>query len=834
MAIFKKKTVEKKVDENISEEYTKVKVFKTGFIKFLQHVCITTFAVCLFVVVTGSCITVPTFDGSVNTIMMSKTDEDRKYEDSVLFNTILGNELPNVIRLITISTQVETNGRYDSSKVIDLNDYVYRYNDGYCLYPELDAQYYLGDLLKWSKYGFDTVDCPYSKLSAAGRALAANESDGNPLIMLGGDEEDEEIYPMLTNRYKTVDGKTLEDIATNWAEYNELCNMLVKASSDLFANYSEYLKLSDYYDGNRSNIKYCVINGKGAKAPVYTNVDLKSSSVNAVTQAFHDYGRYIVYDSEKMIYDTNTAISEGLFNQFVIPYKYAFDEDGMILLAVDTSLPCADALAAGKEGYKNIFPYFSLLMCIIIISVICYLLLLLLGTIKEGRIRNTDGTIRIRQNSFDNSAIEIWLILTAIVIASAITVLMLALETEVFYFVKPEESYTRVAVGSIVFVFDIIALGLYYSLVRRIKGRNIWKPSMLHGICEWISRTSYAIYDNSSTIVRSVLPFTILIISNAVLVLAAFISHSLIPVFFLLILAIDISAGIVIYKQGVSRKKLIDGLNRIISGDLNYKAEDKNLHGDNLELATCVNSIGNSVRTAVEQSMKDEKMKTELVANVSHDIRTPLTSIINYVDLLKRENIQNENAQNYISVLDEKSQRLKQLTDDLIEASKVSSGNIELDMQKMTLGELVNQALGEFEDKFGEKNLSCVCRADNLTNGNIMADGKCLWRVMENLFVNIYKYAMPGTRVFLDMFNVYDGDCEKVVLQIKNMSATPLPANTSELTERFSRGDQSRSTEGSGLGLSIAKSLTEAMGGGFDLASEADLFKVELSFSSVK
>ncbi|MBR4768847.1 MAG: HAMP domain-containing histidine kinase, partial [Lachnospiraceae bacterium] len=264
-------------------------------------------------------------------------------------------------------------------------------------------------------------------------------------------------------------------------------------------------------------------------------------------------------------------------------------------------------------------------------------------------------------------------------------------------------------------------------------------------------------------------------------------------------------------------------LQRISQGDTKAKVLNTSLHGDNEKMAQAVNEIGQSVQNAVSTSMKDEKMKADLITNVSHDLKTPLTSIISYVDLLKNEDIKNENAQNYIAILDEKSQRLKQLTDDLVEVSKISSGNIVLQNEPLNVKELLNQAVGEFYEKFEEKKLDVI---NALPDEPVMikADSRSIYRVIENLFMNIYKYALEGTRVYLEVTK----DTERSFISVKNISANPLGITAEELTERFIRGDESRSSEGAGLGLSIAKSLTEAMNGSFRIVIDGDLFKVEL------
>ena len=222
-------------------------------------------------------------------------------------------------------------------------------------------------------------------------------------------------------------------------------------------------------------------------------------------------------------------------------------------------------------------------------------------------------------------------------------------------------------------------------------------------------------------------------------------------------------------------------------------------------------------------------MKTDLITNVSHDIKTPLTSIINYVHLLDQEELENEKAQGYVKILEEKSNRLKILVDDLVEASKLSSGTIKLTKTKINLTELIRQSLGEYEEKFEDKKLNIVTNFPE-DEVYIFADGRKMWRLLENLYGNIYKYALANTRVYIDA-NIVGS---KVRVEVKNISESQLNFNSDQLTERFIRGDVSRSTEGSGLGLSIAQSIVENHGGTFDIILDGDLFKVIFVMDLIK
>lgn len=246
------------------------------------------------------------------------------------------------------------------------------------------------------------------------------------------------------------------------------------------------------------------------------------------------------------------------------------------------------------------------------------------------------------------------------------------------------------------------------------------------------------------------------------------------------------------------------------------------------ELGENINHLKQGMKKAVEESMKAERLKTDLITNVSHDLKTPLTSIINYTDLLKKEKIENENAKKYIDILEKKSKKLKILTEDLIEVSKISSGNETVALEKIDFKELVLQANGEFAEKFEEKNLEVI---SNLPKEAVIVDldGKKMWRVLENLYQNVYKYSLENTRVYVDLI-VND----HIVFTIKNISKEKLNISPDELMERFIRGDSSRHTGGNGLGLSIAKDLSKLNGGTLSIQIDGDLFVAKIKLDNIK
>ncbi|HIR88084.1 MAG TPA: HAMP domain-containing histidine kinase [Candidatus Fimimorpha faecalis] len=379
--------------------------------------------------------------------------------------------------------------------------------------------------------------------------------------------------------------------------------------------------------------------------------------------------------------------------------------------------------------------------------------------------------------------------------------------------------FTILAVLFAEYLFLMIVL---MRIVRRRKaGIGYWDTSIFHMLGE----KAVCMYDARKEVGRLLL----LLIGGIVcfLICSAFASG------YGLIAALGVLGMIFIpflmlkrlIQEAIWRNRIYEGINHIAGGEPGYKINLDGMKSNERKAGEQINNLGEGLQIAVTQATKNERLKSELITNVSHDIKTPLTSIINYVDLIKRENIENEKVKEYIRVLDEKSQRLKHLTEDLVEASKANTGNLNLDMEKIDFMQLIHQTIGEFQDKFEERQLKTVVKLDKSPIW-IYADGRRVWRVMENLLQNIYKYAMPQTRVYIESVTT----SKKTTVTIKNISENPLNIPASELTERFIRGDVARTTEGSGLGLSIAKSLTELMNGTFELYLDGDLFRVSIGF----
>ena len=278
---------------------------------------------------------------------------------------------------------------------------------------------------------------------------------------------------------------------------------------------------------------------------------------------------------------------------------------------------------------------------------------------------------------------------------------------------------------------------------------------------------------------------------------------------------------------GVNLHTLQNGAKDLSEGK-RVTVKHKWLFGEFKKHAGYLNSIGDGINAAVEERLKSENTKTELITNVSHDLKTPLTSIVNYIDLLKKEPIDNPKAQEYIEVIDRQSQRLKKLTADIVDASKAAAGSVQMNLEPTDLNVLLGQVKGEYEEKLTKAGLTPVFTAPE-EKVTVTADGRLLWRVFDNLLNNICKYAQPDTRVYLSLTK--ENGKAKVVF--RNISAEPLNISAEDLTDRFVRGDASRNTEGSGLGLYIAKSLCETMGGGMTVEIDGDLFKVTVEFAAL-
>ena len=643
---------------------------------------------------------------------------------------------------------------------------------------------------------------------------------------------DEKFAPQGAENILDAVNKSTEGNGRLEDAYKELFTLLdcIRAiqSDERFNDYetslaSVFHSVGDYTEGS-TNLTYLFADKE--TQTIYTNKKAYSSYAQLeqnLEKIFKEKAYAVVYPELSECVTNIPGADLQVWNHTI---DQSFDtKDFVFAVSVDTKFSVADSMADEAENYET----YSKLMFPMLAGAIFGSVLWLIGmvwlTVTAGR-RPEDEEIHL--NGFDRwyteiaagTVIGIWLagtIISGTLIANS------------------SLGYSHVVVTVIViclicgtYTMAWFLIG-YLSLVRRIKAGTLWKNSLIRKVLKWIGKCSGKLADFARAFSRNTAEkIKVLLVGGAFLFLQFLIIGCVFSgagVFLLALMAVDVAVMIFAIRKADGLDLIMDGLKKISDGELQYKIKTDTLTGKQKVMAEYINNIGSGLDAAVENSLKKERMQTELITNVSHDLKTPLTSIINYVDLMKRENPTDPKIQEYLRILDEKSQRLKVLTEDVVEASKASTGNIKLEMNDIDFVEMVQQVIGEFEEKFKEKNLTMMVHFTDEPS-IIYADGQRMWRVLENVFGNVVKYAMEGTRVYAEISNRN----KKVTFSLKNISAQPLNISADELTERFIRGDVARNTEGSGLGLSIAKSLTELQGGEFKLYLDGDLFKVMITF----
>ena len=372
-----------------------------------------------------------------------------------------------------------------------------------------------------------------------------------------------------------------------------------------------------------------------------------------------------------------------------------------------------------------------------------------------------------------------------------------------------------------------VFMALCMTTAARIKTGTLFKNTLIYKLCTGIGTGATGFLNSISGAWRFSLAFAGYLLINALLSYRFFTRGGFFT--FLLLIAVNGGALYLLLNMIRQMRTLSAAGQAMANGDLSYCVDTSNMKREFREHGENLNSIGRGMAIAVNERMKSERFKTELITNVSHDLKTPLTSIVTYIDLLQKEDIQDEKAKEYIDTIARQSKKLKKLTEDLIDASKASSGALNVNMERVNISELLRQSSAEYGERMEAVNITPVV---NMPEEDIYvrADGRLLWRVVENLLQNICKHGMPGTRAYLEA-RTENG---RAVVSFKNISQQQLNIPVEELLERFVQGDESRSRGGSGLGLSIAESLTELMKGKLKLSLDGDLFKVELWFDEDK
>ena len=717
---------------------------------------------------------------------------DRKYDDSAAFRQQFQADLDHVFKYVAYRDVFETDGNLDLSKEM----FAVSRDNG----PEIT--YTLEEVLRYAKsQGFYLND----------------------------------QFEVVNDLFIYDDASTTKDQLVYWRAYDP--NATLKEPGDAFSSLLDLSRevlncLSEYYIvnyrllSNPSNFRFRIdylddetVVSEYSNAGDLTDAQLKS------------LGRYCSVDSSSILIDSNLdELPKNVMAQ--LEQLNANDADRYhMTVAVDTQYDADDVYARQAADYRHlrsrfVEAMFSLTIGIIGCLVTLYYLILVSGYRTEDR---TSPYL----HGFDMITTESGILLTAVS-----TMFMLFLGEKIGYplihlVARTEDWGCAERMMRAMIIYGCCMTGAF-SMLRRYKSRQLGTNSMLHHFLKNLN-----LYFADHTYSRRLFClFTAFLAAQAIgisliavcVCLRSHMSAKIIGIITLLLLVgLDYKTFHRLFLQSQQEDQIADAITKIAGGDTSYQMNLAGLEGKELRVGNMINSIGTGLERALQEQVRSERLKADLITNVSHDIKTPLTSIINYVDLLKREQIPGERAREYLKVLDQKSQRLKNLTEDLVEASKASSGNVKLEMTTLDIVEMIWQTNGEFEEKFATRSLELV---STLPESSILieADGRHLWRVLENVYNNAFKYAMEHTRVYTDL-KLKD---DKVYFTIKNISANPLNVQGDELTERFVRGDVSRTTEGSGLGLSIAQSLTKLQGGTFEILIDGDLFKVRVGFGVKK
>ncbi len=830
--------------------------FCKGILILLAGISVTVLSICLSIGLV--------YPGQNYEELFTKKTE-KHYEDARGFSKQVWNETGELLRFLESKNLLEKDGKEDLTQAVTVEDLK---NTGELKKGEGEFSFRLQDLLDRLDSGQNEIvvaqreDGTYHYMefsefihaSRQNEYLFSNEAETKKqqeaalksmeegIYLPSGkvlDKDGNTIYREVwfynepfDATIKTTAGKTMVELANNSEIFNGSLEQMQEA---LDAMKTRVASLKEVYDSYKSyfaqgntNLSYLYVNYDTKQ--LESNQEATWENVGNGLPNMQETDKYVVVAPKLADCSTNMAKDGVALSdwQHMVQSSLNYPENFRLIISVDTDYPIQDSFYNWAESYERYAPYVDSAIVIGAGAALILLLSVIWLTAVAGRSNQQEELALTR---FDKWKTEIWLCLIGCLGAPLVTEVIMAIEYYLYQINNYAESgYMEslrngrisiaafMGIGAGTFAAGLLFLVAYLSFVRRIKARNLWKNS----ICKWFLQSVAYIYKNRSSITK------IVFIGSGMLILNLLMTSNS-GFFILLGIAADVYVVIRIAKSNIEKEKIKKGITRIANGDAKYKISSAKLSKDNQEMAMQVNRIGEGIQNAVEKSLKDERLKTDLITNVSHDIKTPLTSIINYVGLLKQEKFDDPKIQRYLDILDAKSQRLKTLTEDVVEASKISSGNINLEFINLNLVEMIHQTTGEFTEKFEKKDLQAVV---NIPEEPVIVrvDGRRMWRVIENIYNNAAKYAMPSTRLYVDM--VANGKI--VVLSLKNVSEYPLNITADELTERFIRGDVSRSTEGSGLGLSIAKNLTEMQGGKFKIYIDGDLFKVTITFPQMQ
>ncbi|MCC8137716.1 MAG: HAMP domain-containing histidine kinase [Clostridiales bacterium] len=739
----------------------------------------------------------------------------QSYEESDLFFRQVDTILDNKIRGQDNIRLLETDGELDRSKQIDIQIY----NETGNVVQDLNTTYLLGDLLDFYENG------GWQALHEAIAAAESGDSGRDAGEWLDAQSDTLETILPVTGITLAECSRWYSDAA---AYVEEMYTKLDEVCADLYERYTEYTTEQDesWSADAPSNLLYCIEDT--SKGLVYTNIKA-STYEGAVEAAEAEEGFISLYEGERSynIMVTNPdRVASSAASEWFLDERFVGSNE-KVYLAVDTSYPVSDELQAGAEYYaqrediiRNAVVGAGISLAVLLLCLVCSLMSAgkaLVWVPSEAGADQTGapeaGTWEIVSVTFAIDTVPTELALGIYLIIAILYSLLASRWRQISAVLPGTENWqAAVFMASAWLIFLSACLGF----VRRLLAKTLWSNSVTRTLI-----LTWKQINSSRAASGQLLVFYIGFFVLNFLFLLLFGRIGLV-----LVVLLDMAVLLYLMRDMAGKQNIYEGIHQLSQGDLQYRIDVTALSGESRRMAEAVNEMGESLCKALEAIVKNERLKAELITNVSHDLKTPLTSIVNYVDLLKRENLPDERTRRYVEVLEQKSQRLKQLTEDLVEASKISSGNIELEIVRVQLQSILMQACGEFEERLEEKGLTIVWRMEKEPI-YIMADGRQFWRILENLLGNIYKYAKENTEVQVILRRVEAGE---VLVALQNISKEKINIEADELTGRFVRGDASRSSEGSGLGLSIAQNLAELLEGRLELATEDDLFTACLYF----
>ena len=708
------------------------------------------------------------------------------YEDSPAFEALLRDRVQQLLGYVRYRDVFETDGKFDA------DNEVFSYSDG----NGAEKLFSVSDVLNYAKEHGYSFDNDYRVI----------HDDAAP----GGDGQ---TYPITWRAYRETQK------ASGPGSAFKTLDTMTREVMQCLGDYYRGVKL---FNTGNSNLYY-FLQIEGRKD--YTN---RPGLTDAQARSF---GRYAIFSSDNPLPNNNLPETPNKIRSLLLDEIASRTAEYHLILAVDTNYPLKDAFYQGVLDYAKQRAHYAYGLALLLsgagLMIVSFLLLSFLSG-RRGR-----GAREVFLFPFDRHRFESNFLLLSLLCAVA-NFLANQVIARLLRLILPSGYWDfseKLLFAAIVYLFFLI---FYFSVLRTYKAGQLWQNSFLRELTDKLKNRAKDV----SFAQRITIYYLIFLLANlagatsvTLLLHGKSLNARLEALSLALLLCIlDLWLYQHLYQKQAENDEIASAISTLdAEPDRSERLLDPaHFHGREAKLASTINNISNGLQRALNDSVRSERMKAELITNVSHDIKTPLTSIINYIDLIRRAHPSDPAVQKYVDILEKKSQHLKTLTEDLVEASKASTGNVQIDPVKINFVELVEQTNGEFEERFEERSLTLIPTLPTEPL-YIFADGQHLWRVLENLYNNACKYAAANSRIYAEV-SAEEGF---VSFTLKNISASALNISPEELTERFVRGDRSRTTEGSGLGLSIAKSLTELQGGTLDIQIDGDYFKARVRFREV-